>query len=36
MIEAVSEVCDRTNEFVYLGGNINHEMRTCPLSSTGA
>ena len=35
-IEAASEVCDRTNEFVYLGGNVNHEMRTCPLSSTGA
>ena len=42
-VEAAGQVYSQTNEFVYLGGNVNHNadlsievMPTCPSRSTGA
>ena len=39
-VKAAGQVYNQTNEFVYLGGNINHNasstMPTCPSRSTGA
>ena len=34
-VEATGQVYNRTNEFVYLAGNDNHNA-TCPSRSTGA
>ena len=36
-VEAAGQVYNQTtNEFVYLGGNVNHNAGTCPSRSTGA
>ena len=35
-VEAVDEVYNQTNEFVYLGGNVNHNTDLSPSRSTGA
>ena len=36
-IETADQVYNKTNEFVHLGGNVNHNaMVTCPSRSTGA
>ena len=34
-VEAAGQVYNQTNEFIYLGGNVN-TMPTCPSRSTGA